>query len=379
MLPDAAQCVKCGLCLAECPTYGLSGSEAQSPRGRIALIQALEKREVQVGRHAADLLDSCLLCRRCEKICPSEVSFAALMDRGRSMVRPSLPVAEKLLSAVLSRPWLGRMLVAPGKLLPKRSRLGYFAAQASLRPMSLKPLYLPEGKAGLGRVGLFTGCTASLLDTEVLSSALTLLLHAGYEVAVPGGQQCCGALDAHAGNSPRAQRLMQTNVDAFRNAGSLNAILSIATGCGAQLQDYDSLPAPHEDICSFLAREEVLQRLSFRSLAASVAVHLPCSLVNVLGQELAVFRLLNKIRGLQVHEIGRRGGCCGAAGTAMLLRPRMAGSLRDPLAEEIAGLSPDAVLSGNASCRLHLAAADESAGRAYLHPLVLLAQQLVRE
>jgi len=59
-------CVRCGKCLTHCPTYRFFLREDFSPRGRnVLLSQGL----------AGEGLSYCLLCGRCERVCPLGVSF----------------------------------------------------------------------------------------------------------------------------------------------------------------------------------------------------------------------------------------------------------------------------------------------------------------
>ena len=54
ILSGADQCVKCGLCHPGCPTYVLSLNENESPRGRIALMQALASGQLEPSRPLTD-------------------------------------------------------------------------------------------------------------------------------------------------------------------------------------------------------------------------------------------------------------------------------------------------------------------------------------
>ena len=84
LLKDADLCVKCGMCLPHCPTYQKTNNENESPRGRIALIQAWANNYLPASDKLINHIDNCLLCRSCETICPTAVPYAKLIDNFRT-------------------------------------------------------------------------------------------------------------------------------------------------------------------------------------------------------------------------------------------------------------------------------------------------------
>ena len=84
---DMYRCVHCGLCLSSCPTYTVTGLEMESPRGRIALMKAVNERRVEISERIVSHWEACLNCRACEAVCPSGVPYGRMMERTRAQIR----------------------------------------------------------------------------------------------------------------------------------------------------------------------------------------------------------------------------------------------------------------------------------------------------
>lgn len=248
----------------------------------------------------------------------------------------------------------------------------------------LQPSY-PATGMGRAVVGLFTGCTGQLFDQATLLNSIRLLQGLGYEVVIPSRQTCCGALHQHQGQLAKARQLARQNILAFEQ---LDTIIYIASGCGAQLHDYDGLFESEADskqqaevfrnktqeITAFLAGED-LSGFSFQPLHKKVLIHTPCSMRNNLRKTDETLGLLSHIPGLQLESIPAETGCCGAAGSYMLTQPGLADEIRQNSVRVIEHGHADIVTSINVGCGLHLSAGlpDDIM---VSHPVNLLARQI---
>ncbi|MEI7035658.1 (Fe-S)-binding protein [Fulvimonas yonginensis] len=373
----ADQCVQCGLCLPVCPTYALDGNEAESPRGRIAIAAALARGAAPLDAQVREPLDHCLGCLSCERVCPAQVRFGELLVQTRALLGPA-PRRPRALLAIARRPaWLraagrlARWLRPVARRLPARSAWRRALSLAVAVPTH-GPAHPPRrGASGPGRVALFPGCVGSVGDAEAQQAAVTLLTAAGYAVTVLPAF-CCGALDAHGGEvhgSARAER----RVRAAWQASGAHTLVSVTPGCLGQLRA--ALPGVAVDDAWRLLDERA-DRLRFRPLPLRTALHLPCTQLNVARSGEALRTLLQRVPALDVATLPP--GCCGAAGSHLLEFPERADRLRAPTVDATVALAPQALLSSNIGCRMHLAGglAGRGAGLPTLHPLVLLAQQL---
>lgn len=379
----------CGLCLPHCPTYVLSRDEGDSPRGRLALIQGLDQGRVAANsERLATHLDRCLGCRACEAMCPSHVPFMALMDQARVEInqvqgtgRYGAP-ANRLLDLVASpgKMRLASVLAGPvGSLLRHLPARGPWARARDLIPKIHTKGIGPQFGDDDGRpVYLFAGCMGDLAERETLAAAEQLLAALGYSVVQPETAVCCGAMHRHAGRPQEAERLELQNLQAFE-AYPEAAVLSVATGCSAQLKDYpEVLSSRHQEILTFLLQQVWPEKSSFKALHEKVAIHTPCTQRNVLKDPGSTRILLERIPGMELVGLPLASECCGAGGLNLLNQSEIGEALFEESLQWLAQERPRYLVSSNIGCRLHMDTAIRKAGIdcAVVHPLSLLAQQL---
>lgn len=392
---DADLCVKCGLCLPHCPTYALTGREAESPRGRIALLQHLaEQQEGSADPSLANAVDHCLSCRACESVCPARVPYGRLFDNGQTLLARRAPQRLsrlRLRGCLLHRPRLRLGLL---RLLWSLQRSGLQRLlQRALRNWSpgrwlqrLPRLEWPrdprrEAAGTRCDVAIFSGCLGDSADHEAVGALRQLLTASGYRCAVPKGQGCCGALEAHGGDAEAAKAALTRSASAFTGA---RYIVPVASGCAAWLADAaDEMPAETPPLQAQLASAwELLaaraDRLSWRRAPQHVAVWTACTQRNRLRDDAAMLALLERVPGANLQPLPAGMGCCGAAGMHFLDEMQRANTLVAPIIDALAEHPPAMLLCANVGCRLHIDAALRRAGLAIpvRHPAEWLAERL---
>lgn len=378
-MADAIQkCVHCGFCLPACPTYVTLGEEMDSPRGRIYLMKEVLEGHVELEA-ALPYVDRCLGCVGCVTACPSGVPYGELVTsfRGRAeqqrhrsawdrllrwFVLQTLPYPRRFRWAARSGGWAKALR----PLLPGRLGTMLDLLPARLPPAQpLAPLTAAEGPRR-ARVALLAGCAQQVLAPEINAATVRVLAANGVEVVVPPAQVCCGALAAHTGALPSAQRKARQNLQAFPQ--DVDAILTNAAGCGSGMHEYALWlqGQPEEaaardfvgkvaDVSAFLAR---LGLVAPPALArpTRIAYHDACHLAHAQKVKLAPRQLLRAVENLELLEIPGGELCCGSAGTYNIEQPDIARQLGQEKAEAILQTGAEAVATGNIGCLTQIAA-----------------------
>ncbi len=384
---DIARCVHCGFCLQACPTYLELGMETDSPRGRIALIDAVSSGRAAPTPSLLSHLDLCLQCRACETACPSGVPFGRIMETARASViesgkrpfawwiralamREVLP-HERRLGALMSalRIYNGSRLQ---HLVRRSGLLARFApaldrAERSTPAVPRRGFVRPEQTRGLTRtVAMLTGCVMPHLYPRTHDATIRVLNRLGYRVLMPESQTCCGALSMHGGDRRFARDLARRNIDAFL-AADVEAVIVNSAGCGSTMKEYDELLANDPGYAAKAIRfaaitKDVLEFVAEHDLGAlgvvgeAVTYQDSCHLVHAQKIAKAPRTILGAIPGMELREMATPDRCCGSAGLYSLVQQEMSARLLDRKMDDVRSTGATTIATANPGCMMQLEA-----------------------
>lgn len=388
---DLYKCVHCGFCLSACPTYLETGLESESPRGRIALMKAVNEGRLEVNDSVVGHWDLCLQCRACEVACPSGVPYGRLMEATRSEIERSYkrPLKHRIARSIgynriLKSPTLLRSAGAATRLY-KASGIRAIARGTGLlrlMPGGMETLdknmpdfsgcvfkadgrVVPAQGVQRGRVAMLAGCVMTLMHASALEATVRVLARNGIEVHVTRDQGCCGALNAHAGELNSAREMARQNIDSFL-LSEPDAVIVASAGCGSTMKEYDELFDPSDeyfekahrvaeltrDIHEYLADLPLLAPTA--SLEYTVTYQDACHLANAQRITEAPRQVLDSIPGLRRMEMAEPSLCCGSAGTYSISEQEMSARLGRRKVSNVVDSGATVVATGNPGCALQM-------------------------
>jgi FAD/FMN-containing dehydrogenase/Fe-S oxidoreductase len=399
------KCHGCGNCttpldsIPMCPLFKATGLPQASPRGKMAIAQALLSgdfdREHENEEELVRYLSLCLGCGLCEIGCPSEVDTSQIVNQLRSVLknRTGMPFKDKILS-LLSKPLPTPLqpIAAAGSILNRNSAFRYLLERAT--SISTKaPLFQfspfklsSKCEKGKGRVIYFPDIYAISCSPELGSKCMELLKMSGYPVYTNNA-----LVAATPGFAKGDEKSVRETVIEVRNIlktvvePGATLLFSEPTAMRTLLKEHALMLADDEsdfsqmlNTISTSVTNFLLNALEDGSLkkppssppaSETITYHCPCHLVGT-KEEGSALRLLSAV-GYKVLTVSKR--CCGLAGTFGLqsgpsgYETSVKTGLK--LFRDIKNTGAAFIACECSSCRLQL---EENTGIRAIHPVELL-------
>ena len=388
---DLYKCVHCGFCLQACPTYLETGLETESPRGRIALMKAVNEGRIGMTDSVVRHWDLCIQCRACEVACPSGVPYGSLIESTMAQVERKREVglipklaAGLALNHVIPNQGVLEFSVGLARIYQKSGMQSLVRKSGLLRlvsrsladmessmPTASDSFFRAEGQTSppegrlRSRVALLSGCVMPLFSGPEMEAVVRVLNRNGCEVVVPQGQVCCGAIHSHVGDLETTRSMARRNIDVFTDAG-VDAVVIASAGCGSRMKEYDHLlrnDTQYADKAERFSKtvkdvHEFLVDLPFTPPTAeldyTVTYQDSCHLGNAQRITSAPRQILNAIPGVDFVELPGAGRCCGAGGTYTITERDFSLRVLASKMDDFQTTGADVLATANPGCLLQL-------------------------
>lgn len=338
------ECVKCGVCMAHCPTYRENRREGDVARGKIALAASLLEGKASLDERLQQHVSMCLMCGSCVHKCPNKVPTDEIVGAIRRQVstEQGLSPIGKSVSTVISSKPLMKTLTKAGSLLsplvlkkiPHTSGLRLRFPLTNMKDRTLPHIgfrnlfdIIPEfteGKPEKPVLGFFAGCAITYIYPDLGRAMVSLLNNMGFSVYFPHGQKCCGIPALSTGAGRVIEELAENNIHSFEKY-NVETIITACASCNGGIHEYYStmknIPRNFTDrvmdFSVFLSGQGVVEELMGMKRwdnPSRVAYHDPCHLKKQ-GVTEEPRDLLKALPNVDFVEMVGASLCCGLGGT----------------------------------------------------------------
>ncbi len=339
----ALKCVGIGKCRQTdagtmCPSYMATRDEMHSTRGRARLLfEALSGGALREGfadAALAEALDLCLSCKGCKHECPATVDMATYKAEFLAHYHKThrRPLTGHLFGRIHELARAAQMAPGFANALAHSPLAGLFKRAVGIHRERELPRFAPRtfrswfdargASSGSDReVVLFPDTFTNFFEPEVAIAAVEVLERAGFRVAIPQRDLCCGRPLYDLGMLPRAKRRLKQILEVLGPRVERGVtVVGLEPSCILTFRDelQGLFPADSRAralgqaslmLDEFLAREA--PGFSPPARAGKAIVHGHCHQKAIAGVEDEI-SILGKIDGLALEVLDA--GCCGMAG-----------------------------------------------------------------
>jgi L-lactate dehydrogenase complex protein LldE len=230
-------------------------------------------------------------------------------------------------------------------------------------------------------------CLCDAFYDDVGTATVEVLEHLGCTVIVPPDQTCCGQPAFNAGDWSAARPVARHALRVFAGkdpvvipSGSCAKMVSHGTPMLLEREE-DRTTAQQFAQRAWELSDFIVHGLGVTEwsgqVEGSIAFHRSChSRGTRWGQ--AAITLLRSIRGIVIREFGEEEQCCGFGGTFAVAFPDISYGIGTLKLEHMLADSPDAIVSADMGCLMHLDGIARKSGRGIraLHVAQLLRDAL---
>ena len=399
-------CVQCGKCLPVCPSYNIDFNEFLSPRGRVRIVLTdyTDSLLLRPGK-IMESMSTCLLCGRCEKVCPNDVNITELVanekikleEFGRkrfssdklalNILKNKRKVLLKSALKIANIPFFKKLSGRNSPLPEGKSFIGkrdlIFNADTSLEKSQSSPLKhgqvimqsADEDGKNIFKAGYFSGCVFNGIYSQISIDTVTSLTKNGVEVFVPKMQGCCGLPFISSGDLKSFKELAVNNALAFKGK-KLDYIVTSCASCSYSInklypkyfneneENYTEILDFSKKLISIWAFFNELKKHGIEikkgklDKETEAVFHIPCHLSNmpdfkpVTAYEKLIGEpglIADKIAGLKLKPL-KYNYCCGNGGMFNVRHYDLSKKITKRKFEEIKEAAPQEILTSCSGC-----------------------------